>query len=218
MAARTPSDIPVKTKKGPANYYFNETMEVMYSCTDHSKTFKCRIEGTPRPQARSFATTTATNTKRVKLFDPSRDTKKSFTEAVVQAMAKAGATFDITNNSLPVIITMKFFFPHPKKHFIFNQKTNTFILSPTAPAYVTRTPDIDNCAKLAIDALQGIVCKNDSQVVELSTTKLYDHSYTEWNDKAPPTGCTLIKIVQLDQNSYHSDCKCAACMKKKKTM
>ena len=40
--------------------------------------------------------------------------------------------------------------------------------------YHTSTPDIDNCIKYYLDAMQDVVYFNDSQVVELSAKKLYN--------------------------------------------
>ena len=37
----------------------------------------------------------------------------------------------------------------------------------------TGKPDLDNCAKLAADALNGIVWKDDSQIVGMSVSKRY---------------------------------------------
>jgi Holliday junction resolvase RusA-like endonuclease len=39
--------------------------------------------------------------------------------------------------------------------------------------YHTSTPDIDNCIKFYLDAMQDVVYLNDSQVIELSAKKLY---------------------------------------------
>jgi Holliday junction resolvase RusA-like endonuclease len=38
----------------------------------------------------------------------------------------------------------------------------------------TKKPDIDNLAKAVMDALNGIVWKDDSQICELSAVKIYD--------------------------------------------
>lgn len=36
-------------------------------------------------------------------------------------------------------------------------------------------PDADNCAKLYLDSLNGIIWRDDSQVVDLTVTKTYGH-------------------------------------------
>jgi Holliday junction resolvase RusA-like endonuclease len=40
----------------------------------------------------------------------------------------------------------------------------------------TKKPDLDNLAKSVLDGLNGVVYLDDSQLVSLHITKVYDHS------------------------------------------
>lgn len=208
------STTPAPTKNSPSNYSFDNSTMVEFKSGHHQSTFKCRIEGVPRPQTRSFATTKANN-KKVRLWDTSKPNKKSFASAFKAAMSKANASFD-TTTSKPIFVSIKFFFPHPKKHFILNHVTKTFHLSASAPTHVTKAPDIDNCEKLVLDALQGIICANDSNVVQVHSVKLFDHSHTIWDDSKANKGCTLIKVTQIDESTFDPACTCHSCSHKKK--
>ena len=206
---------PAGCKKGEApNFHFDKDTAVAFTVTEHSKAFKCRIEGMPRPQVRNFATTKA-GSKRVKLWNPSAPNKDSFAAAFKEAMSKANAKFD-TINSHPTFITVKFFFPRPKKHFLFNPHTGLMHLSASAPVHVTKAPDVDNCLKLTLDALQGIVCQNDSQFVEIKAVKLFDPSQKLWDETKKAKGCTLIKVTQIDESKFDPSCGCHSCNQKKK--
>ena len=63
------------------------------------------------------------------------------------------------------------YFNRPKSHY----RTGKFsyILRDDAPAYHTKTPDIDNLAKFVADALQPNFYKDDSQIIELKAEKYY---------------------------------------------
>ena len=142
------------------------------------------------------------------MFSPSKPNQASFKAAFKAAFNTQGKT--------SVSVSIKFFFPRPKKHFIFNQHTQRFHISSTAPTFVEKTPDIDNCIKLVLDALQGLICSNDSEVVEVKATKVFDHTQTVWDEKQPAPGCTLIKAVQIDQGTTEKDCNCLSCEQQKK--
>lgn len=52
----------------------------------------------------------------------------------------------------------------------------------------TTKPDLDNCAKSILDALNGIAFADDSQVVSLKITKIYDEE-----------AYTYVKITHLEE-------------------
>ena len=149
------------------------------------------------------------------MFSISKPNQASFQAAFKEAMQKANAEFK-TQGQTSVLVSIKFFFPRPKKHFLLNEHTGNFHLSSLAPTFVTKTPDIDNCVKLVLDALQGIICSNDSEVCEVNATKLFDHTHTVWNDNKTAVGRTLIKIAQLDEGTTAKDCTCLSCKQKRK--
>lgn len=65
----------------------------------------------------------------------------------------------------PVALTLHFRFDRPKGHY------GKHGLLPSAPAYKVTAPDIDKLARATLDALTGIVFRDDAQVVELHVTK-----------------------------------------------
>lgn len=68
----------------------------------------------------------------------------------------------------PLICDMFFYMPIPKSAS--KKKQDLMIMGALRP---TSTPDIDNLRKLGSDVLQGVVIKNDSQIVEGWTSKEY---------------------------------------------
>ena len=116
----------------------------------------------------------------------------------------------------PVFASVKFFFPHPNKHFFQNPHTKQLHLHAHAPTYITKPPDIDYGIKLILDSLQKIICKNDSQVANLQATKMYDHSHTIWDETKSKTECTLIKVVVLNEHVVNETCDCESYKHKKK--
>lgn len=67
-----------------------------------------------------------------------------------------------------VVLTMAFILPRPKGHY------GAKGLRPSAPETHTARPDLDNLCKAVMDALKGIAWRDDAQVVELSTQKVYE--------------------------------------------
>ncbi|MDK6371974.1 MULTISPECIES: RusA family crossover junction endodeoxyribonuclease [Aerococcus] len=52
----------------------------------------------------------------------------------------------------------------------------------------TKKPDIDNYAKAILDASNGVLYKDDGQVVKLTATKAY-----------APKACVVINVLEVDQ-------------------
>ena len=67
--------------------------------------------------------------------------------------------------------------------------------------------------KLVLDALQGTAFKNDCCVVQITATKLYDHTQTVYKEGTDYVGTTLVKVVEMDPSIAASDCKCLYCAK-----
>lgn len=64
-----------------------------------------------------------------------------------------------------------FYLPRPKGHF--GTGRNAGLLKPSAPAYPTGRPDIDKLARAVLDAITGVIIRDDAQVVSVSAGKLY---------------------------------------------
>lgn len=73
----------------------------------------------------------------------------------------------------PVRVRVRFMFARPKSHF-FVRKTGD-VLRPDAPSYVTshQEGDLDKHIRSILDALTGVVFKDDSQVVVVEAVKAY---------------------------------------------
>jgi len=191
----------------PPNYTFDPKSAIGFQITAHSRFFKCKIDGIPRPQYRSFATTKASPSK-VRLSNPSKPNLDSFRKAFSEALLNAHASI-FTLQGKPCILTVRFFFPRPKKHFVYNTDSASYTLDPSAPIYVSKKPDLDNCIKLILDALQDVCYKDDLVVAHLDAAKVYDHTQLTW--KKDNSGCTIIKVTEIDESNSQLGCSCLSC-------
>ena len=71
----------------------------------------------------------------------------------------------------PVAVRMAFYFSRPKSHF--GRGRNAETLRPAAPRHMGSMPDLDKLARCAVDALTGIVLKDDALISELALAKRY---------------------------------------------
>ena len=200
----------------PPNYHFDQTSTVSFQEGSHFTKFKCRIERTPRPQYRNFATTKSSNSKKVRLWNVSKPHQLQFASAFQEAADKAGARFQL-GTGMCVFVVARFYFPRPKKHFVYDHRLKTLVLPNSPPKFVTNIPNVDNCAKLVLDSLQSVAYSNDCHVVQFNCTKVYDDTHRVWPKDAEHTkskGCTLISVTVVDQSKLSlasNDCSCAHC-------
>lgn len=80
----------------------------------------------------------------------------------------AGAV-DLWDAALSVNIT--FNMPRPKSHY--RTGRNAHLLRDGAPTRPAGRPDVDKLTRAILDALSGIVWRDDSQVVDITASKLY---------------------------------------------
>jgi len=85
-----------------------------------------------------------------------------------------------------------------------DNKTGKLCLSPMAPVHVIKTPDIDNCIKPLMDALQGLCCMNDCNIFHIDAAKQFDMTQAVWCEESSKMGCTIIKITQFNRNEFDS--------------
>jgi Holliday junction resolvase RusA-like endonuclease len=71
----------------------------------------------------------------------------------------------------PVDVRLMFWLPRPQGHF--GTGRNSERLKPTAPIAPAVHPDLDKLARAVLDALTGIVFRDDKQVVGMTLSKLY---------------------------------------------
>lgn len=113
------------------------------------------------------------------MYDPSAKDKQEF-------MVKAREYYPSTPITGPLIVELKFIMPRPKSHF----RTGKYAgqLKTSAPVHHTKTPDLDNLVKFSLDAMNKVFYVDDSQVLEIYTSK----QYSETTD-----GYTYIKMYDL---------------------
>jgi Holliday junction resolvase RusA-like endonuclease len=70
-----------------------------------------------------------------------------------------------------VAVELEFFFARPKSHFGSGRNAGTVLAS--APRHMIVMPDIDKLARCAVDALTGVVFKDDAQVCEMRLRKSF---------------------------------------------
>jgi Holliday junction resolvase RusA-like endonuclease len=68
-----------------------------------------------------------------------------------------------------VEVELGFFFARPKSHFGSGRNAGTVLAS--APRHMTVMPDVDKLARCAIDALTGVVLKDDALITRLVAVK-----------------------------------------------
>ena len=103
------------------------------------------------------------HTKKGFVYDPSSKEKKDFI-AKLKSLPKKVFKGDIS-------LQVYFYLPYPKKYY----RTGKYkgILKDKVPHYCKTRPDIDNYIKFVMDCLNGLVYKDDSQVVDIYSNKLY---------------------------------------------
>ena len=71
----------------------------------------------------------------------------------------------------PVSMLLRFEFPRPKSHL--GTGRNAGALRAGAPWFHMQTPDIDKLQRAVLDALTGVVWRDDSQVFRVTATKAW---------------------------------------------
>ena len=197
-----------KSTAAKANYSFDNTSAVQSHKTNHLTFFKCKINGVPRPQARAFPNA---QHGQVNIHSPSKANQKMFANAFKAALSKINqCLFSMSGNNV-IAIWVRFYFPRPKDHYYYNPSTHKWHLSASAPLFVKKTPDLDNCIKLVLDSLQGVCYKNDSTVALLETAKVFDHTQLFWHNGQDKLGTTLIKVTEIDDSTWIAGCNCLSC-------
>ena len=92
--------------------------------------------------------------------------KAAITDKAADVVAAAGMPNPAYGRE-PVRIAVTFRMPRPKGHY------GAKGLLPSAPRHPTTIPDLDKLVRAVLDALTGIVYRDDAQVVALETYKRY---------------------------------------------
>ena len=89
--------------------------------------------------------------------------------AVFTAAEQKAAACGWTPSHRPLRLELIFTYQRPKKHF----NSKGLVKENYHEAHMVGRPDIDNLAKMIMDAVNGVLFVDDSQVVYLSATKQY---------------------------------------------
>ena len=109
----------------------------------------------------------------VKVINKQEDEQVNFRWAVIQYLIKTGTAIFIIEGD-PVSITCSFYMRRPKSHY--GTGKNSEILKQNAPYYCTKKKDIDNLDKHVFDCLNGLCFKDDKQIVESHSKKIYSEN------------------------------------------
>ncbi len=130
------------------------------------------IQGNPISKARPRARIIQAKGK--KPFVSVYDSQKKESD-LVKEQIKAQFNSEPFLGCLRLVIT--FYIQRPKSHY--GTGKNSAILKPKYQIEHTKKPDIDNLSKFIMDCMNGIVYKDDSQIYNLSATKMYGEPRTE---------------------------------------
>ncbi len=104
-----------------------------------------------------------------------RDAKRLDAWRGAIASAAAEAIGDAPPLDGPVAVTVDFVLPRPKGHYLpANGRRSAPVLRPDAAVFVAGAPDLDKLCRSLLDALTGVVIRDDGQVAELRARKSYE--------------------------------------------
>lgn len=101
------------------------------------------------------------------IYDPMESYKNIIRKKIKEEIERLN--IDIVLSDDVYIKTEIKLFKEPPKTFSNNKKYNALIDN----IKFNKKPDIDNCVKTIYDSLEGILFKNDSQIIEEKTSKIY---------------------------------------------
>ena len=114
-------------------------------------------------------------TKRGNVYAGHKGTMKPAREVLANQMQSAAL------RDVPLIAYIEFYFKRPQSHYKKGE------LKKDAPQFVMMTPDVDNCVKFVLDALQPRVIADDKIVTKVVAEK-------KWCDGATAE-CTTVELM-----------------------
>jgi Holliday junction resolvase RusA-like endonuclease len=132
------------------------------------------VFGTPRPQG-SKRPVRNKHTGRIHIIESSQrlpDWRADIRDAALRLL-------DPPDNfarlwEAPLVVGIQFRLARPKGHYLpANTRRAAPELRPEAPKYPAGKPDTDKLIRAVLDALTGLVWRDDSQVVHIEAWKLY---------------------------------------------
>lgn len=129
------------------------------------------VQGTPIPQPRPQVSTQGGFAR---AFVPKKHPVHAWREAVRVGACGALAISWLSGRAPvagPLALSVKLYLPRPKSHY--GTGRNAAKVKRSAPALPAVRPDLDNYLKAIQDALDGVLWKDDGQVVQITAAKLY---------------------------------------------
>ena len=124
----------------------------------HLQMIQFEVEGNPKPLKRHRSTRSG------RCYDPSCADKKVWINKVRDMIPNEAFTGAIE-------VELHFYFSRPKSHFRTGRFSNE--LRQSAPTIHTKKPDIDNCIKFCLDAMNHHFYADDSQIISVIARKSY---------------------------------------------
>lgn len=124
--------------------------------------FNFRVRGVPVPEG-NLRVRPARGRMPPKIYHANSVKLIAWREAIAWMAAEAAKEAGLAElHDGPVQVRMVFLLPRPQRH----PKKN-------GPLFAQTKPDLDKLARAVLDALEGVVYKNDSRVVDISARKAY---------------------------------------------
>lgn len=147
--------------------------------------YELRIPGNARPQGRPRTRVIQAKFGKKSFATVYEDRKDKEAKAYIRDCVRRIAPQEPLVCPLKVVIV--YGLKRPRADYGTGRNSN--ILKETAAPFHIKKPDVDNLAKLTIDALTGVFWKDDTQIVDLRAVKDYSSD-----------PMTLIKIKKIPQS------------------
>lgn len=106
---------------------------------------------------------------RGRVYDPSKADKQTWIEKIAEFIPETPLNKELE-------IDIQFIMPRPKSHFG-TGKNNTKVKESANKHHVSK-PDLDNLIKFVLDAMNTYFYADDSQIVKITSTKVYSNLHT----------------------------------------
>jgi len=173
--------------------YLNEIIDLGVQHLRFETTIPGPPAGTDRPRA-CFKTGVIHPTNKQKKY------LKTYTQALKQAVHDRALDEDkprfFLPKETPVEMKVTFYLRRPNEHFINRKRQWTKIKKKFRKHYPTVQKDVDNFAKMIMDASNKVLHDDDKQVIKLTALKL-------WHSSGACEGCIHVKVQDLNTSLYH---------------
>ena len=154
---------------------------------EQDKSIQLRIDGVPTPKARGRA---VKHKNGIRVYNPNANGERTFRWTIKQLMGGLIKNNETYFQKRFVEVHLLFEFRRPTSHFT-NNNREVGILKADVPRF-PRVCDLDNLAKFVLDALNGLLYDDDSQVVMLTIIKQWS-----FNHESPGTTILRVSAVQM---------------------